>query len=243
MKKQFGICALPGTYLILAYLKVVSITFSLPESICLWLSMEPYTEMASTMFKLNASDHWLRKRQGVALPVLPPTTLEARQYFFTKIRELSTLASSEGKSQIDYERFACEWNSSADGKDCFYVTTKVLTAYAKTWEKNSNIRASQDLISDQLDMVQQTSHVFAAPQQPFPHFLTAPPTSIQPCKGILEISDAEDQARCQTVIPPSLNTNLSISRPRFMGPDFAQSSKSLADMSENTLYVPFSYSI
>jgi hypothetical protein len=40
--------------------------------------------------------------------------------------------------------------------------------------KNSNICASQDLISNQLDMVQQTTgshvHVFAAPQQPFPHF-------------------------------------------------------------------------
>jgi hypothetical protein len=60
--------------------------------------------------------------------------------------------------------------------------TEVLTAYAKTWEKNSNIRASQDLISNQLDIVRQTtgSHVFAAPQQPFPHFLTASSTSIQP---------------------------------------------------------------
>jgi len=64
---------------------------------------------------------------------------------------MEVLLSQE--SQIDYEKFACEWNSSADGKDRFYVTTEVLTAYAKTWEKNSNIRASQDLISNQLDMV------------------------------------------------------------------------------------------
>ena len=33
------------------------------------------------------------------------------------------------RGKLDYERFACEWNQSADGKDQFYITTEVLSAY------------------------------------------------------------------------------------------------------------------
>jgi len=49
------------------------------------LGMDPYTDIVATTFKLNSSDDWLRKQQGLALPVLPPTTPEARQYFFKKV--------------------------------------------------------------------------------------------------------------------------------------------------------------
>jgi hypothetical protein len=118
-------------------------------------------------------------------------------------------------------------------EDRFYVTTEVLAAYAKTWEKNSNICASQDLICDQLDMVRQTSQVFAAPHQPFPQFLTAAPTFIQPRKGVLEIGDTEDQARCQLAVPPSLDINFSLSRPQFSNP--TRSSNIPMDMSENSV--------
>jgi len=33
------------------------------------------------------------------------------------------------RGKLDYERFAHEWNQSADGKDQFYITTEVLSAY------------------------------------------------------------------------------------------------------------------
>jgi hypothetical protein len=33
------------------------------------------------------------------------------------------------RGKLDYERFAREWNQSADGKDQFYITTEVLSAY------------------------------------------------------------------------------------------------------------------
>ena len=56
--------------------------------------MEPYGAAASAQYPLNSADDWLRKRQGLALPVLPPTTPEARKYFFSKIREFSEAASA-----------------------------------------------------------------------------------------------------------------------------------------------------
>ena len=117
------------------------------------LSMDPYTDIIATTFKLNLSDDWLHKQQGLALPVLPPTTPEAQQYFFRKVWEYAALASCEGKQKVDYEAFAREWNKRADGKDWFYITTKLLAAYSKSWKKNSNIHALQEMIIDKLHMV------------------------------------------------------------------------------------------
>jgi hypothetical protein len=74
--------------------------------------------------------------------VLPPTTTEAQQYFFVKIKEYTALASTDGKGKIDYQLFSWDWNQSADGKDCYYATAEDLSAYAKTWEKVNNICVS-----------------------------------------------------------------------------------------------------
>ena len=39
--------------------------------------MEPYNEDAAVKYnKLSSNENWLRKRQGLALPALPPTTPE-----------------------------------------------------------------------------------------------------------------------------------------------------------------------
>jgi len=62
-----------------------------------------------------------------------------RQYFYTNIREYAALASADGKGKINYELLAQDWNQSADGKDCYYVTAEVLSAYVKTWKKINNI--------------------------------------------------------------------------------------------------------
>ncbi|KAF8074039.1 hypothetical protein FPV67DRAFT_1650749 [Lyophyllum atratum] len=189
--EQFGIC-------------------HVPESLRIRLSMDCYNEQAASSFKLNASDDWLRRRQGLALPALPPTTPEARQYFFTKVRHFAALASASGKGRIDYEAFAQEWNRTADGKYRFYVTTDVLVAYAKTWEKASNIRASKELISDQLDVMRKTADVFAARDLPFPSFITATPTSIQPCQGVIDVDPGLDG---DEPIPASLTIDLARSHP------------------------------
>jgi hypothetical protein len=55
------------------------------ESLQVRLGMEPYSDAAAQLFKLNSSDDWLQKWQGLALPALPPTTLEACRYFVSKI--------------------------------------------------------------------------------------------------------------------------------------------------------------
>jgi hypothetical protein len=60
------------------------------------MAMEPFSEQAASAHKLKPNDDWLRHQQGLALPALPPTTPEAHQYFFLKLREFSTLASSSG---------------------------------------------------------------------------------------------------------------------------------------------------
>lgn len=86
--------------------------------------MAQYSEEATHKFKLKSrGDDWLRKRQGLALPALPPTTPEARKYFFEQVRKYAESASANGRQTIDFEAFAREWNQTADGKDRFYVTS------------------------------------------------------------------------------------------------------------------------
>ena len=167
--------------------------------------MEPYGAAAATEYQLNDADDWLRKRQGLALPVLPPTTLEARKYFFSKIQEFSEAASVDKKKSVNFEAFAQEWNRTADGAERFYVTTEVLSSYAKSWEKISNVRASQELISEQMQSLVRSSQIFMATQKAFPNSLTSTSTQIQPSRGVIELHD-------NTFIPASISTALSLSR-------------------------------
>ena len=120
------------------------------------------------------------------------------------MRDYAALASSEGKR--NYEAFSREWNKSADGKYRFYVTTELLVAYSKSWEKNSNIRTSQEMIVDKLHMVSRSAQVFSAATRPFPSYLTTSPHSTHPSQGILEVGDALD-------LPSSISTDLVLSRP------------------------------
>lgn len=46
---------------------------------------------------------------------------------------------------------------------------------------------SQELVSDQLEVAQQTANVFAAQAHPFPTYLTGIPTSAHPREGVIEI--------------------------------------------------------
>jgi len=173
------------------------------------MAMEPYSEDSAAIYKLSPNDDWLRRRQGLALPALPPTTDEARQYFFSKLRKFSTLASTTGKRKIDYEMFAQEWNQSADGTTRFYITTDVLCAYAKTWEKISNIQASKELISDKLENIRKSRDIFAAPHSEFPSFLTGSSRTAHPSQGVIDLDQAQS-------IPPSLSTELAISHPSIV---------------------------
>ncbi|PPQ71065.1 hypothetical protein CVT26_011467, partial [Gymnopilus dilepis] len=226
--EQFGICAFPGPFYINfqdTYI-IDKIFCHRSDALRIRLAMDPYTDGCETVFPLNPSDDWLRKRQKLALPVLPPTTPEARQYFFKKFREITfQIASNGGQGKVDYEGFAKEWNRTADGKYRYYVTTEVLTAYAKSWEKNTNIKASQELISEQLQSIRQTAQVFAAPIQEFPEYLTSSPYSYQPNRGLLDIGDELDS------LPASISTSLTTSHPII-----------LPQHTPSTSYTPYSTS-
>ena len=138
---------------------------------------------------LAPSDDWLRQRQALALPVLPPTTKSARKYFFDQLNKFSRLAVTSGRKKIDFEAFSCEWNGTADGKERFYITPEVLATYAKSWERVSNIWASQDLISQQMGAAALSASVFAAENQPFPPGLVAGATQMDPSQGVLDLQD------------------------------------------------------
>ena len=166
--------------------------------------MQPYNEQTAALFDVSTSDDWLCRKQGLALPAIPPTTSEARQYFFVKIREYAAAASASGQGTPDYEAFAREWNQTADGKERYYVTTEVLSAYAKTWEKFNNIHASREMASDKMDLAHQSGDIFAAPHIPFPEFLTGTAVSIQPRQGVIDMDPAQQH-------PQSISVELPIS--------------------------------
>lgn len=173
--------------------------------------MAPCDDNALATFKLNNNNDWLRQRQGVALPIVPPNTPEARKYFFSKIGAFVVDASANGKRKINYENFAKEWNRSADGKHRFYVTPEVLSAYAKTWDKTNNARASQELIAAKLDLVNQTGELFQVSTAPFPDSLTGVACTVHPQRGVMEFTDSDSQS----TIPGSIAVELSVSHPHI----------------------------
>lgn len=186
--------------------------------------MAAFSETAAQTFKLKSpGDDWLRRRQGLALPALPPTTNEARKYFFTEIRKYAESASTHGRQSIDFEAFARDWNQTADGKDRFYVTVEVLSSYSKAWEKSSNIRATEGVMSAQLDKLHGSAHIFAALDQPFPAFLTSKPHQLQPSRGVVDLQDNGLGDISQVHIPESLAL-----------PDFGGSSHGAYALQANT---------
>ena len=147
----------------------------------------------------------------MALPVLPPTTPEAHQYFFSKICSFAELANAEGKRKINLEAFAQEWNRTADGKSRFYITTEVLSAYAKNWEKVSNIKASQEMIADKITVINKTPGIFLAPEKEFHNFLMSTPSSSYPQQGVLDLDSGIN-------IPQSISLIPSLSHPPLPEP-------------------------
>ena len=99
------------------------------------------------------------------MSALSPTTPEAWQYFFVKIHE-----------GMNYKAFAQDWDHSANGKDCFYVITEVLSP----WEKVTNICTSQEMIQDKIDLIEQSHQIIVVSGQQFPTFLTENVSAIQP---------------------------------------------------------------
>ncbi|KAJ7234956.1 hypothetical protein C8J57DRAFT_1248878 [Mycena rebaudengoi] len=169
--------------------------------------MEPYTAELASKFKLNSSDDWFRRRQALALPILPPTTLDARKYFFAQIRKFAVQASTTSPKTVDFEAFAKEWNSSADGQTLHYVTPDVLSSYSKTWDKISNIRASQDLIGQYGSGPSNWRTLFST-HPPLPESSKGIPTAPEPQRGVISLDS-------DNIIPQSISVGLAVSHPRF----------------------------
>ncbi|KAK7025856.1 hypothetical protein R3P38DRAFT_3531780 [Favolaschia claudopus] len=192
-----------------------------PESLRIRLGMAPYNKDAVEKFKLTGNNDWLRRRQGVALPIVHPTSPEARTYYFANVGDFVIEASASGQRKISNENFARRWNSTADGKTRFFITADILAAFAKSWEKTNNARASQELISAKVDMARQTRQLFQDNNNlPFPTSLLGTATSSHPQEGVLEF-DAENPS-----LPSSISTELAISRPHIPPPQQSQASSS-----------------
>lgn len=143
--------------------------------------MKIYSWQTARNFQdLSADDNWLRIRQPLALLVLSPCTPEAKKFFFSNIQQFA-VSGGGGKSKIDYLKFAREWNLTADGKTRYYVTSEILEAYGKKWDKVNNIHASQELVYEHLSVLKQTQEIFQSPHIQFPRFAivsTNPPLAI-----------------------------------------------------------------
>ncbi|KAK6988809.1 hypothetical protein R3P38DRAFT_3228414 [Favolaschia claudopus] len=198
--EKFGICEVPESY---AAFSCWNRVFSKPTV------NGPYDENAVERFKLNGNNDWLRRRQGVALPIVPPTTPEARKYYFANVGDFVVEASISGRRKISHESFANRWNSTADGKTRFYVSADLLAAFAKSWEKTNNARASQELISAKVDLAHQTRQLFQETNNlPFPNSLLGTATSSHPQEGLIEFEAGNP-------VPDSISTDLAISRPQI----------------------------
>jgi hypothetical protein len=128
--------------------------------------------------------------------------------FSPRFESLQLLQAVPVKKRIDFDAFAREWNGSADGKTRQYVTGDVLSTYSKTWEKISNIRASQDLIAAKIDLVRQTGQLFSASTLSFPSSLKGNPTIIQPQYGVIALDNDQEML-------DSISVGLANSHPRI----------------------------
>jgi hypothetical protein len=198
------------------------------DSLRIWLKMEAYSLDSAKAYPVNKNDDWLWKRQGLALPVLPPTTTEAQKFFFTQIRHFADEASLNGKQKINFKTFAQEWNQTADGKERFYVTMEVLSSYVRSWERITNIRASEEMISKQLAKIRESRQIFTAPNISFPAYMVMDAVQIHPTWGVVDHYDM--------FTTPSLSTDLALSRPPHTGnqaiPDFFNNFQSISSSSE-----------
>lgn len=77
---------------------------------------------------------------------------------------------------------------------------EVLSSYSKAWEKASNNRATEDVISQQISELHSSAKIFAASDQPFPSYLTTTAHHTEPSQGILDLAGESD-------IPTSLLVN------------------------------------
>ena len=122
------------------------------------------------------------------------------------LHEYTASATADETSKLDYKTFAQDWNQSANGQDHFYVTTEVLASYAKTWEKVMNICASQEMIQDKIDLVEQCCQIFAVSGQQFPTFLTGNASEMQPLQGLIEMDPEQPIPAFILVDLPALQT-------------------------------------
>lgn len=93
---------------------------------------------------------WLRRRQGVLLPIQPPTSKSSRTFYFKNVQNFTRIP---GKSidSINFQEFAVEWNTGADEGDRFYVTPDLLRSFAVTWHKIYNAKSSESMSQPTLD--------------------------------------------------------------------------------------------
>lgn len=163
-------------------------------------------QAAGSLVKLNKSDNWLRQCQGVALPILSPSTIESRTYYFESLPLFLGPSTKAGKTSLKLEPFAAHWNASADGIKRSYLTPEVFTTYGKVWGRVSNNRASQDRIRPGLEQLATTAQIFAAPDVAFPSFIsTFRPTKYEPTSAIATLEGSS--------IPSFLSIGISASQP------------------------------
>lgn len=129
----------------------------------------------------KANLEWLRKKQDVAIPILPPTTELARKRFFKWIPEF--LSGQEGLGDI-YRQMAFKWNSEADGEEYFYVTADILKNYAKRWQTRQNATASEALAKDAMPNADLAIAQLRSATSQFPTgFIIAPDQNFAPTGG------------------------------------------------------------
>ena len=90
----------------------------------------------------------------------------------------------------------------------------------------NNIKASKELISDKLEIIQKSHEIFAAPHSAFPTFLIGSSSSAHPRQGVIDLDEGQS-------IPLSLSTELAISHPPI--PSIQQLQSSHMNISTDTI--------
>ena len=108
--------------------------YSSIETLQIRLGMEPYIKEVETRYKLSPGDTWLRETARSLSQFFHQQHLKLGNYFSRRFESLPPLPVSPGKARLTLKHLL--------RNETFYVTTEVLSAYSKPWEKSTNIWAS-----------------------------------------------------------------------------------------------------
>lgn len=104
------------------------------------------SDQQSALLAKNSNHLWLANRQDLAVPILPPTSKQAKQILHAWLVE-------ENFSNSSIKSFVARFNLKADGADFFYLVPELVDRLVSSFKDVKRLDESEDAIQTVLDQM------------------------------------------------------------------------------------------